>query len=70
MYVVIVYMPHIVGNKKGESTSEELCEATPCTVTCEDSIVEWGECEGCARWFHQFCVKVTTVNNWFCDDCV
>ena len=63
-------MSHIVGNKKRKSTSEELCEE-PCTVTqCEDSIVEWVEYEGCSRWFHQFCVKVTTVNNWFCDNCV
>ena len=52
--------------------TEENCDASPCSVSmCDQSVVDWVQCESCTKWFHLFCVDLDRVgDNWICELCV
>ena len=58
--------------RKNIATAEEICEATPCSVSmCDQLVVEWVQCDSCSKWFHLFCINIDRVHDdWVCECCV
>ena len=58
--------------RKNIDTAEEICEASPCSVSmCDQLVVEWVQCDSCSKWFHLFCINIDRVHDdWVCQCCV
>ena len=55
-------------------SDDDICDSPFCSLMSElstESIVDWVQCDTCAKWFHLLCVGLESVEgDWVCSDCM